>query len=88
MRDAVLLESEAASKRLDHVDSLPVGSGLLSANLFLRGDMDGGLGGGSLDYEHRATDRLSLFGQGWAGYGWGDLSGLGYGASAGLRLRF
>lgn len=88
MKDAVSLNSEAASKRLDHVDSLEPGSGLLRADLFLQGDFDGGLAGGTLGYEHRVRDDLSLFGEGWLGTGWGDRSGLEYGAQAGLRWRF
>ena len=88
MREAVSVEALIASKRLDHVDTLPVGSGQLDLSLFGRGEFTGGLAGGSLTYEHRATEDLSLFGEGWAGYGWGDQSGFGYGVNAGLRLRF
>ena len=44
--------------------------------------------GGSAAYEHRATDAVSLFGEGWAGYGFGERRGLEYGLAAGLRMRF
>lgn len=88
MRDAVSAEALFASERLDRVDRLAPGSGHLDLNLFGRGDLDGGMAGGALDYEHRVRERLSLFGEAWAGYGWGEQAGLGYGASAGLRWRW
>ena len=45
--------------------------------------------GGQLDYEHRVTQSLSLFGEGWAGLaegpgGWQP----DFGAMAGARWRF
>ena len=88
MREAVGAETLIASARLDRVDALPVGSGHLDLGLFGRGGLAGGLAGGALDYEHHVATRLSLFGEGWAGYGWGNRAGLGYGASAGLRMRW
>lgn len=88
MREAVSAEALVASERLDHVDSLPVGRMFLGTSFFGRGDAGGGLAGGALTYEHRPTDALSLFAEGWAGYGWGDQAGFGYGASAGLRWRW
>jgi hypothetical protein len=88
MRDAVATEELLASKHLDHVDELSVGTGHLDVNLFGRGDLYGGLAGGSVSYDHRIRDDVSLFGEGWAGYGWGDRTGLEFGASAGMRWRF
>lgn len=80
MRSAVGAESLIATEHLDRVDELPVGSGHLDLSVFGRD----GIFGGTLGYDHRVRDDLSLFAEGWAGYD-GDLH---YGASAGLRWRF
>ena len=88
MREAVGAATLIASAHLDRVDALPVGSGHIDLNLFGRRDAGGGLVGGALDYEHHVADAWSLFGEGWAGCGYGDQAGLGYGVSAGMRYRW
>jgi hypothetical protein len=89
MREVVAIEERLLGEHLDRVDLLPVGSGQLSAGLFGRGDLTGGLVGGALSYEHRAYEDLSLVGEAWGGYGWGgDQASVSWGASAGLRWRF
>lgn len=74
---------------LDRVEELPVGSGKLDVTAYLRGSGGAGVLGGSLDYEHHATARVSTFGTAWLG-GSFDSRGLrsDYGALAGLRVRF
>lgn len=88
MREAVDLFGDRASDRLDEVDLQSVGSGTLDLSIFAEGDLDGGMAGGKVGYEHRATEDLSLFGEGWAGYGYGDRGGFEYGALGGVRWRF
>lgn len=88
MKETVDLFGDRVSDRLDGVDLLSVGSGALDLSVFTEGDLAGGLAGGKVSYEHRTTKDLSLFGEGWAGYGYGDRSGLEYGALGGLRWRF
>jgi hypothetical protein len=88
MRGAVSGAAEKASRHLDRVDALPVGSGRLGLDWFLAGDSSGGRTGGSITYDHRLAERLSVFGEGWAGYGWQDRSGFAYGALAGVRWGF
>lgn len=88
MREAVSAESLISSRHLDRVSELAVGSGHLDLDIFARGDLAGGLAGGSLSYDHHVREDLSLFGEGWLGYGFGDRQGFEYGVSAGLRWRF
>ncbi len=88
MREAVDLFGDRASDRLDEVGELPVGSGALDLTIFAEGDLDGGMAGGKLGYEHRVKEDLSIFGEGWAGWGYGDRGGFEYGALGGLRWRF
>lgn len=67
---------------------MEVGAGKIEANLFLDGDLSGGMAGAAVDYNHRLSESLSTFVRGYTGYGYGDQSGFGYGAMAGLRWRF
>lgn len=76
------------SEGLDRVDQLEPGRGRLDLFGFGRGDLDGGVAGAGLKYEHRLDGSLSMWGQGSAGMGWGDQKGLNYEALAGLRWRF
>lgn len=73
---------------LDRVDDLEVGSGMLEAFAFGRGDLHSGMIGGALEYGHRISPNASLFGRGEVGYRYGAQRGLGYEALAGLRVRF
>lgn len=74
--------------RLDEVEKLAPGVGQIDLGAYVRGWGDTGAAGGFLDYQHRATRDLSIFGQARAGYGWGAAAGLQYEATAGLRMRF
>lgn len=73
---------------LDRVDKLKPRSGQVDLFGFGRGDLDGGVAGGGIKYEHHIDGSLSAWGQGTAGMGWGDQRGLSYEALAGLRWRF
>jgi hypothetical protein len=75
------------SSRLDATWTRPPNSGGLDLGAYVRGGMEGGIGGGSLSVEHR-WDRASVFAEGWAGLGWGDQYGFQYGGLGGLRMRW
>lgn len=76
-----------ARKKLDRIESLKVGAGMLEAYAFGRGDFDSGVAGGAIDYGHRVSKSISLFGHAELGYHYGNSNGLGYEALAGLRWR-
>ena len=61
----------------------PVGSGSLDAALFANNDA----AGGRLTYAHHVRKDLSLFGEGWGAYDFGQRR-LGYGVLAGMRWRW
>ncbi len=73
---------------LDAVDKLAPGRGQLDLGAYVRGIGDTGVAGASVDYQHRLSPSASAFGQGQLGWGWGELDGLNYQATAGLRMRF
>ena len=74
-----------ARVELDRIDELEVGDGLLEAFAFGRGDRHGGMLGGAVEYGHRVTDDLSLFGRVEAGYRYGDNRGFAWEALLGGR---
>lgn len=73
---------------LDTVEKLASHRGQLDLGAFVRGNGGSGVAGGAIDYEHRVSPSTALFGHGSLGYGWGATPGLGYEATAGLRMRF
>jgi hypothetical protein len=79
---------DTARAELDRVESLKVGQGMLEAYAFGRGDLSDGVAGAALDYGHRLSRSLSVFGHAEAGYRWGDSKGLGWEAMAGVRGRW
>lgn len=89
---ALVTTRAAASEirgKLDTIEKqLAPGDGKLDLGAYVRGTRDAGSAGGVLDYEHRINPSTALFGDGAIGYGWGATSGLGYEATAGLRMRF
>lgn len=50
--------------------NLDVGRGMLEMRGAARVGIDAGRVGLELEYQHRATEALSLFAQGWAGLSW------------------
>lgn len=87
----LVLAQEVTSEirnRLDATDKLEPGRGQLDLGAYVRGIGDTGIAGGQLEYQHRTSQRTSIFGRGSVGYGWGQSSGIGYEATAGLRMRF
>ena len=77
-----------ATRHLDRIDMLPVGSGLLEASMFARGGVDGGSAGAAVDYSHRLSESLSVFGEAEAGVHYGHASELYYQGLLGIRKRF
>lgn len=85
MREARALVTE----RLDRIESsLNPGQGALDFFATSRGDLDSGIIGAGLGYEHRVTEELSAFANGLIGHGWGTYAPLSWEAMTGLRLRF
>ena len=79
---------DLARAELDRIDELAVGDGLLEAFAFGRGDLRSGMLGGAMEYGHRVTEGLSIFGRGELGYRYGHDRGLAWAAVLGGRLRF
>ncbi len=77
-----------ATRALDRIDLMPVGTGRLDAFGFMRGDLHGGMAGGAIEYGHRVTRRASLFGRAEAGYRYGPESGFEYSGLLGGRVTF
>lgn len=85
MREARAL----VTAELDRVEStLKPGSGKLDLFGITRGNLDSGIVGGGVDYEHRISERMSTFANGLIGHGWGVYEPLTWEAKAGFRLRF
>ena len=78
---------DLANSELDQIDRLRVGQGMLEAYAFGRGDLRSGMLGGALEYGHRVTPELSLFGRGEIGWRYGLDRGLGWQALLGARWR-
>lgn len=83
MRERLQASSLAASKRLDEVEALRPGEGLLELSVLL----DNSLAGGTAAYHHRLNHRVSAFAEAWAGYDF-DNRQAAYGGVGGLRVRF
>ena len=81
MRDSARIE-------LDRIDALKPGTGLLEAYAGVRGNLMGGLLGGFVEYGHRVTPSLSIFGRGSVGYRYGNTRGLEYSGELGGRYTF
>lgn len=79
---------DRADSRLDEVEKLEPGHGVLQAYGFGRGTLDFGQVGAGVDYSHRISEGLSAFANGEIGYGWGNQSPLGWQALVGMRWRF
>lgn len=69
---------------------MAIGAGALDFGAYLRGNQDLLRAGLDLDYQHRVSRGVSLFGQGWGGvrHEFGAGTELDYGAMAGLRMRW
>ena len=74
--------------RLDDVDKLAPGAGVLDAYAFGRGDLVNGQIGASIEYKHRLRKNLSAFAGGDMFYQYGQNSGLGWAAMLGIRGTF
>lgn len=61
---------------------------MIEAFAFGRGDLDGGMLGGAVEYGHRVTEDLSIFGRGELGYRYGADRGLAWEALLGGKLMF
>ena len=79
---------DAAREHFDRIDALKPGSGSLEALLFGRGTAAGGGVGAGLYYDHRLSTSWGAFAEAEIGYHWGDRTGLGWQALAGVRGRW
>jgi len=79
---------EEVDAGLDRVDALPVGRGFLDAYLYGQGDMRSGQLGAALGYSHRVSEHVSVFADGSLWHDWGERTGLGWRALAGVRGKF
>ena len=79
---------DLARSELDRIDKLMRGQGMLEAYMFGRGNFQSGSVGGAIDYGHRLSPSWSVFGHGEVAHYWGEQTGLGWSAMAGIRGRF
>jgi hypothetical protein len=80
---------DVARKELDRVEALPVKTGQLDLTGYLTGTRSLGSFGGSIDYTHRPTRRLSVFGRAYGGVSWNDVGTTPeYGVTGGIRYRW
>lgn len=77
-----------AKNELDRVDKLAIGTGMLEAYVFGNGNLKAGSAGVAVDYGHRVSKALSLFGRAELGYRYGSRQRLGYEAIGGIRVTF
>lgn len=82
---ALKLAEKPLGRQLDRVEALELGGGFFDARAIVRGNAAGGLVGAGAELGWRAKPWLSLIAGAEVGYGFGNMSGLQYGAHVAAR---